>query len=685
MDFLQRTPFFRLLLPLVIGIVFYQYFPDFSIVLIALFCFISFVLILCSFFFRNSQKQYSFRWIFGCGIFLFLMSLSFLLCINQNRKSEFDNLLQKGIFKVELIKAPIEKANSYLCEVKLIQMLDSNEWKTAKGNAIVYLQKDSSAAKLLYGDRLLVETEFKTPERALNPDGFDYAKYLKRQGIGATTYVSSQKWEKIDFNNSFSIFRLADICQNFLLNIYRDFGIKGDEFAVLAALTLGYTDDLHPDLRKSYNATGAVHILSVSGLHVGIVYAAIAFLLAFLNRTQRQRIAKSIFIILFLWAYAFITGLSPSVMRSAFMFSFVALATCLNRKSQIYNTIFMSAFFMLLINPNFLFDIGFQLSYSAVISLIFFSIPARKVMKTRNKAAHWLWDLFSVSIGAQIGTLPFILYYFHQFPVYFLLTNFLAIPLSTIVIYLAIALLGVSFIPILSSAVAFLLNWSLIFLNGSIFFIQNLPNSLIFMAINTWQMYLLVVVILMLTAFYFTKNYRFLVIGLTSFLFVGVINLQAHYQTMSSKKIVVYAGQKNTHVSFINGYKNYVFSTDSTEIQHIATAFWQNNKLSQAQYLNENNWFSDGFAYFANKRILILHDDLLKGKTINRALELDYLIIGRDVKPRMEQILTCIKPQTVIIDKGVSEWYTNHIKQNCEKNGINCYSIAESGAFIAEL
>ena len=686
MDFLQRTPFFRLLLPLVAGIVLYQYFPFLPVWLIITIFAVSIGIFITSFLIRDAGKQYSFRWLFGCGVVLFLIALAFALTAKQDSKSNFEHFGQRTVFRVELASAPVEKANSYMCEVELLQILDSTEWKTASGTAIIYLQKDSVAAKLLYGDRLLIETEFSPPERALNPNGFDYGAYLKRQGIGATSYVSSERWQKTDFNDSFSIFRLADICQNYLLNIYREFGIEGDEFAVLAALTLGYTEALQPDLRQSYSATGAVHILAVSGLHVGIVYAAIAFLLGFIGRTHRQRIFKSILIILFLWTYAFITGLSPSVMRSAFMFSFVAFATCLERRSQIFNTIFMSAFFMLLINPNFLFAIGFQLSYSAVLSIIVFTVPASKVMKTKNKAAHWCWDLFMVSFAAQLGTAPFILYYFHQFPVYFLLTNFVAIPLSTVVIYSAIALLSTSFIPIVSTVVAFVLKWLLVALNGSIVFIQHLPASLAFIAIDSIQMWLLVLMIFMFTAYYFTKQYHMIFIGLSAFLLICVLNLHTHYQTLTSKKIIVYAGQNHTHVSFIDGYINHVFTTDSLEIERIATAFWQNNKLSAPLYnKSDAPYFSDGFARFASNRILILTDNFLKGQTTSSPIELDYLIIGQDAKPNMKQLLQCVKPLHIIIDKGTTKWYSDHIKEACKENDITCYAVADEGAFVLRM
>jgi len=313
---------------------------------------ISLMLVLVAIVIRASKRQFQFRWLFGCGIFLFMMSLAYVLSAAHEKENAFSHLNKKGIYRVELTSAPVEKAKSFLCKVDVLQYFDST-WKPARGQAILYFQKDQAASKLLFGDRLMVEAEFGEPERALNPDGFDYATYLKRQGVGATSYISSGSWQLTGQNTSFSIRREADKWRNYLLDIYRKFNIQGDQFAVLAALTLGYTDDLQSDIRASYSSTGVMHILSVSGMHVGVVYIVMAFLLSFMNRSQRLKVFKGLFIMLFLWAYAFLSGLSAAVIRATIMFSFVSVASCFERKSQIYNTIFASAFFMLIITRIF--------------------------------------------------------------------------------------------------------------------------------------------------------------------------------------------------------------------------------------------------------------------------------------------------------------------------------------------
>ena len=683
MDFLQRTPFFRLLLPFMIGIVLYQYVELLQWSLLAMFG-ISLMLVLVAIVIRASKRQFQFRWLFGCGIFLFMMSFAYSLSSEREKENTFTHLHKKGMYRVELTSAPVEKAKSFLCKVNVFQYFDST-WKPARGQAILYFQKDQAASKLLFGDRLMVEAEFADPERTLNPDGFDYASYLKRQGVGATSYISSGSWQLTGQNTSFSIRREADKWRNYLLEIYRKFNIQGDEFAVLAALTLGYTDDLQPDIRASYSSTGVMHILSVSGMHVGVVYIVMAFLLSFMNRSQRLKVLKGLFIMLFLWAYAFLSGMSAAVIRAAIMFSFVSVASCFERKSLIYNTIFASAFFMLIYNPNFLYDVGFQLSYSAVLSIIFFQPIVDKLYKPTNKVGRFTWEMLSVSLAAQLGTMPFTLYYFQQFPNYFLLTNFIAIPLSTLVIYLAIGLLMTSFVPYFSVGVAFLLKWSLWALNFVIVFIQNLPFSVSHISFDIKQTVMIFLAIFCFSAYSFSKKFEPLIIGLASLLIACLFNLQTNYQTLTSSRMIVYAGQKNTHVSFINHNLNTVFTTDSVEVEKIAKTFWQNQKLDKPKYIQKSDWYSDGFATFEGNKVLILTNEFLNKMTTSKPIELDFLIVGNRLKPKIEQILDCVHPHNIIVDKSVSKWSTDNIRKVCKDRGIRFYAIAEQGAYELDI
>ena len=680
MDFLQRTPFFRLLLPFLLGILAYPAL-GFSISAMLSLMLLSLFLLGFSFLLKEARQQYKFRWLFGSGIFLFLFVLAYFRTDQGEQAHPFDHLRQKGVFRVELTASPIEKAKSILCKVEVLQLYADRNWIPSRGKANLYLQKSAAASRLQYGDRVMIATEFIPPEKVQNPDGFDYAAYLKRQGVGATAYIPATRWRWLNRNNDFSIQRAADQCRSHLLGVYKKFNIQGDEFAVLAALTLGYTDALQPDIRASYSATGAMHILSVSGMHVGVVYVVLLFLLSFMDSTTRGKLVKMLLIVFFLWGYAFLTGLSPAVIRAALMFSFIAMAFYFERKSLLYNTIFMSAFLMLLYNPAFLYDVGFQLSYAAVLSIIFFQAIFNKFYTPKTKIARFFWTMFAVSMAAQLGTTPFTLYYFQQFPNYFLLTNFVAIDLSSLIIYLAMGLLTLSFVPYLSTGLAFLLKWSLSLLNFLIIWIQNLPGSTAHISLDFWQTILLFSAIFSLSTYYFTRRYAALFLGLFAALLVAVFNLQANYSTLTSSRLLVFSDQKNSHLNFIDRKKNYVFTTDSTAVERVAKTFWKRQKLDDPIFIKMEDGALDEFFCFKGLKIMVLTSDLLKNKTSATPLLLDYLIVGNHQKPNIEHLLTCVQPLKIIVDKSISKWYTESIKQACIQHGIEFYAVAEQGAY----
>lgn len=682
MNFLQNNPFFRLLLPYILGIILFRRFqlPN---VFLFVFTAISVICVFVSFFLQKTRHYYSYRYLFGTGIFLLLFLFGYKAAENKEYKNaQFDFVKQKGIFQIELLSAPIEKANSYQCEVALQQYFDSLSWKKAEGKAIVYFQKDSAASALLYGDRLMVETVFNSPEAAQNPYGFDYAEYLKRQGIAATAYVAGERWRQIDRNTDFSVKRAADECRRYLLDIYRKFNISGQEFAVLAALTLGYTADLDQETRDSYSASGAMHVLAVSGLHVGIIYAVFMLLFAFLNKNRWQRLLKTFLAIVFLWIYAFIAGLSPSITRATLMFSFVAVGAALDRKSQTYNTIFMSAFLMLLINPNYLFEIGFQLSYSAVLSIILFTRLFSEKIVFKYKVLNWSCNLMLVSLAAQIATAPFTIYYFNQFPMYFLFTNLIVIPAASVIIYGAVLLLISSFLPIIPSIIAFVLTYFIRIINHCIDFIHRLPFSQYFVAIEESQIFLLFLAVFCFVGYFFSKKYLALAIGLVSVLLVFSISLFIKFQTLNSSKIIVYAGIKHSHISFIEAGKNLVYTDDMTELNRVANTFWLRQKIDKPQNIQTEKCYDNGFVHFRGNRFFIMTNDDLKGKTTANPLEIDYLIIGGSLKVRVDDLFECLHPKLVIVDKTITKWYCESIKNACKERNIAYYSIADEGAYV---
>jgi len=240
-------------------------------------------------------------------------------------------------------------------------------------------------------------------------------------------------------------------------------------------------------------------------------------------------------------------------------------------------------------------------------------------------------------------------------------------------------------VPYLSAAMGFILKWSVWLLNYIIVTIQNLPHSVWYISLDVKQTFFFFLAIFCFSGYYFTKKFAPLFVGLIALLITCLISVQTNYQTLKSKRIIVYAGQKNVHVSFINRAKNYVYSTDSAEIERIAKSYWQRQKFDKPVYLNKTNWFANGFGFFEGNKVLILQNDFLKRKTNQTPIELDYLIIGNRLKPKISQILDCVHPRKIIVDKSISRWYTNDIKNVCKTRNIGFYSIADQGAYMLNI
>ena len=477
-EFLRHNPFLRFLLPLAIGITLAHMtgIPQvlsWVLVFVGMFGVLSFTLI------AKLRKSYSLRTLFG--FFVFAMCFGF----GNIRYNETQSQMYLPIFKSKLIlkgrvsNTPIEKKNSFALIFDVQRIRISDKWQKASGKAMIYLQKNIKAKKLKIGDFLVLKTKLERVKNAGNPYEFDYASYLKTQHILYSSYADSLSWRLVEMDSKFSIKRSASIWRDHLLSIYRKNSIQNESFDILAALTLGYKTGIDPEIKKAWADAGAMHVLAVSGLHVGIIYMIMNYLLRCLARFKYGRWVQGFLLLITLWMYALLTGMSSSVMRSASMFSFIVIGKMLKRDGSIYNSLAISAFFLLLIDPFLLFTVGFQFSYLAVVSIVFLQPQFDKLIVIENLILKKFWQLTTVALAAQIGTFPLAIYYFHQFPSYFLLSGYVVIIMAGILIYLSALLLILSPITILSESLGWLLRNLVEGMNFLILKIQSLPGSVV--------------------------------------------------------------------------------------------------------------------------------------------------------------------------------------------------------------
>ncbi len=634
--------------------------------------------------FLTPIQKHQLRWIFGFFTVLFFISLGYYNCQWFETRNSFSTFNKKGLFLVEVLSLPNETSNAYKCEVKLIRKFEDSLENNVYGNAVLYLQKENDLPSFFIGDYLLVNTQFKAVEKPQNPNEFNFSKYLERKGFLATGYVPTNQWKKTNLPPRKSILRSANLSRNHLLEIYKKYGINGREFALLAAITLGYKDEIEVETKNNFSRSGASHILAISGLHIGIVYGILMFLFGFWKGNQKQKIIKAILVTLLIWIFAFITGLSPAVQRATIMMSFIAGATCLRRKPQIFNTVFSSAFVMLLFNPNLLFNIGFQLSYSAVLSIIYFQPKLNQLITIKNRILNWFWLLLTVTISAQIGIFPLIIYYFQQFPNYFIITNFITIPLTTTILYLSIILISISYIPFISVFIAFLLKLCLKLMLLSVGYIADFPASVTPIGITNVQFILLYIFIFITTIFFNRKKGNYLIYSLFSLLLIISISAKNKYESLTKNQLIVFSNPKVPIINILEKGNNYVLTTDSSKVIRNSRKFWLTNHHSKPQFYDfikaDKKFFS-----IQDKKIMIISDNELNNKQTFQPIQIDYLIITNKAKPKIKSILQCIQPITIVVDRSISEWYKNSIKKECEKKNIGFYSVKERGAFRVEI
>ena len=470
---IQNYPIVKVLFPYVVGILI-AYYGDFSDTLCRTLWWVavsSFLLTVVLTF----VKAYRWRVLRTVGMVIAFVFVGIALTNSHFHSRIPDEVVISNMdWAVRVSAEPTPREKSVKVEAEVLQSFDG---KAINGKVLLYLQPSAMTDSLRYGDLLFVHVPLARIAPPCNPDAFDNRQYMRRRGIYYSGFVRDGSWERIGQRPANRLKFMAQNARNRLTDIYIHAGMSGDELDILKAILLGDDDTLDPELKASYSSAGVSHILCVSGMHVGIIFMIINFLLKPLDLFRTSRIFKTILVALVIWLYANITGLAPSVTRSATMFTFVAVGQLLNRNTNVFHSLFASAFILLVVNPLLLFEVGFQLSYLAVAGIVLFQPKLSAVYKCRTRIGNYFWELLTVSVAAQLGTSPIAIYYFAQFPNYFMLSNLSVIALSFIVIITGVALLPVSFIPLIPKYLTWLLTMEIRIMNTIITFIEKLPYA----------------------------------------------------------------------------------------------------------------------------------------------------------------------------------------------------------------
>lgn len=700
---IRRYPFIRLTIPLIVGIVLALLLPmpqwiGWSLLGLSAVCFVVF----------KHIPKYNIALATGISVNVFLVAVGLLLA-SFNVEGEAKDTLAgyKGFVIGEVADDPKIKENNVSIEINVSAIRDGDEWLETSGRTLLYLEKDSASMLLRTGDRIVFSPELSGIENKGNPEEFDYRKYLAYNMIFSSDYLAGDDWRLVDdeavgFRPKLSRLRMK------LVGLLRDFGLSDDELGVMSAMTMGYSDILSDEIRHAYSSAGAMHILAVSGLHVGIIYGIIVFLLSFIKNDKLNWL-KVVLTILLIWLYALFTGLSPSVSRASLMFSLMSLGKLQKNSPGSLNAVFASMFILLVINPYNLVNIGFQLSYSAVIGIIILQPRLYAIFEVKNKFLDWIWSLTTVSVAAQLATMPLCFYYFHQFSNYFLLTNYVMIPISTIAIWTCFIFFAVSWIPYVSTAVAYCLSWLAKAMNYACLTIEGLPFSTAQdIYIDIPQMILLfAIIVLFVTFFFFTKRYSHLFAAVAMCVIFAATNLWQSVEASSQKTLVVYNISKTTAINIIDGTDNIMFanldSIQPEKIEFTAKNNWLKKGLDREKYVNLSSgkenllstittidnrkvFFKRKFIDYDGLRLYVLDDNFMPidDESIGK-VDVDYVVLADSPYVTLEEVAEHFNFKKIIIASSNSISRCEAWDAEKVALGYDVHDVRTDGAFIVTI
>ncbi len=605
---------------------------------------------------------------FALGMFVVAMAIGTTLANHYSQHDyEKESLWH---LKVREVLKPNPYSQRYITQV-----ISLNEKKVV-GKILLNFPTDSTSSKLKVDDEIFVLSKAEAIRPPLNPYQFDYKKYLRKQAIHYQIRTT-QNAIIIGDNPSSTLLGLASRAREHIISKLKSEPFGPEEISVIQALLLGQRDDISESTYNDYKNAGAVHILAVSGLHVGILLLLLQFLLSPLDRFAKGKTLKLVIVVLLLWVYAFIAGLSPSIVRAVTMFSFLAYAMYLNRPTNSFNIIALSILFILLIQPLFLFQVGFQMSYVAVLAIVWIYPKLQKFWFPEHIVIRKTWQLLSVSIAAQLGVLPISLFYFHQFPALFFISNLLIIPFLGLILGMGILIIVLALSHQLPTFLVSVYNWIIGMMNSIVnwvakqegFIIKDIPFDSVQLILG----YLMIVSLVVLLSRPKRKTALLLFGGIIALLSWGIWN---QFQLAQKESLILAHKSRNTILLHQTGSTLKVLAQDSLNIDLIVNDYAvaeRIQKLSKNQLQN---------SYIINQKKLYVMDSFGL-YPLNK--DLDFLLITQSPKINLERVLDSIHPKMVLADGSNYPWIVKQWLRTCKKKSIPMHYTGEQGAYVFSL
>jgi competence protein ComEC len=681
---LRSMPFIRLLLALIAGILIEWYaaipiiIPAVTAAICVAICFVFSLL--------STSTSFQYRGLSGISVILLFVALGTAIVYKQDIRNDKNALINQTAYTAVLVTIDeplIEKTASYKALASADAIFINNKWVATKGKLLLYFSKKNVVDQLQYGSQVIIHSPLQLITNTGNPGGFDYKRYCLFQDITHQAFLQQKDFITTTRYNGNTFQKWLFETRDKVLQVFKQYVPGNQEAGVAEALLIGYRDDLDKALVQSYSNTGVVHIIAISGLHIGLIYAMLLFLFKPLHKRKTTAVLSAIIILIVIWLFTLLAGAAPSVLRSAVMFTFIFTGRLINRKGNVYNTLAASAFCMLVYNPFILWDVGFQLSYAAVISIMLFMRPIYNLVYCQNKMLDYLWKMNAVTFSAQVLTMPLILYYFHQFPLLFFITNIVVVPLSGFILFGELLLLIASAFKMIATFIGTVVFYMLYCMNHFILYMDAMKYAVC----NNLQLSVMQVIIFYLfiicTAIWLLhKHKKWLIISSISLFVFCTIRTVDFIIKSNAQKIVVYNIPKHIAIDIFDGVKT-TFIGDSAVIKD---EFLYNFHLKPAHILNRvtsSSYFTAlrNFKFTVHaKTVAFIHNNAIANK-----LKADVVIISSGPDITMQQIINSYHCTQVVFDCSNSLWKIQKWKKDCDSLHLRFHSVPEEGAFEMEL
>ncbi len=613
--------------------------------------------------------------LFGMLVALTTISIGTLAVSLTQPKNQPDHYSHKAFSGNRLWKIKIhEVLKSSAFSDRYVAKAHALENEKTSGKLLLSLPSDAETEKFDVDDVLIVYTELSEINAPLNPHQFDYRNYMNGLGITHQMRLKADNFFTIQ-NPERTLYGMAASFRTQIIVNLKTSNFGKEELGIIQALLLGQRSEISTETYDNYKNAGAVHILAVSGLHIGIILLLLQFVLRPLERLPKGKTIKLVLIVGLLWGFAFLAGLSASVVRAVTMFSFVAYALYLKRPGNTFNILALSMFAILLaIDPMLLFQVGFQMSYVAVFAIVWIYPLLQRLWNPKNKIIRYFWQLFSVSIAAQLGVLPISLFYFHQFPGLFFISNLLIVPALGLILGIGILVILLALLNRLPDVLVTAYDTLIRCMNGIIGWVAQ-QESFVFKNISFDAMQLILAYIILTCAVFFFSKPNFkkalalsvAVIGFQCWLF------QTSYQTRQEESLFVAHQTRNSMLIHQTGNHLSTAAQDNQRLERLITAYRIAERIASVEHLPLKN------SYQWRGKSLFIVDSL--GIYPKNKLKTDYVLLTGSPKLNLERLMDSIRPKNIIADGSNYKSYIERWRETCVKNEVPFHYTGELGAY----